>query len=210
MIPGPLAHFTLGEGPVLERGRQLLEKAGCRRCHVSGGKGNRLAADLDRALSARPLASLEAIRRPALFMPDFRFGEPELAALVNALLEGASRLVPEEGERPLVVHFEKELAEKDAFTRRCGGCHRALTSLRGGLGTGRVGPDLSGLFTPFYPVPFREKEGWGPKNLEKWLENPRKVRPLAVMPPLRLETEADKAELLGILADGGKAEKAGH
>ena len=35
--------------------------------------------------------------------------------------------------------------------------------------------------------PYREGEPWTPERLREWLKNPRKVRPMAVMPPVVLE-----------------------
>jgi hypothetical protein len=62
---------------------------------------------------------------------------------------------------------------ENAFDKHCGGCHRVLTRRWGGLGSGLVGPNLSGLTSEFYPMPFREGEPWTAERLKKWLENPR-------------------------------------
>lgn len=201
MIAGRFAHFSVDGSPLLKRGVKRMVDAGCRRCHLSGGKGNRLAASLDRPLAAlRPEEHLAAIRKPVLFMPDFRYNEEQGVELVNAIFAGAARTPVAPGERPLVVHFEESAAAEDLFSKRCGICHRILTSRRGGLGRGSVAPNLSGLFTEHYPGVYGEEERWTPENLEKWMKNPRRQRKNAVMPPVLLAPE-DRMKLLEILKD---------
>ncbi len=192
LIAARFAAFTLDGSPVVERGEQRLKDYACRRCHVSDGKGNRLAANLDLAQKyLTPEELSEAIKSPVLFMPEFQFTEEQQIELVNALLAGARRSRAPAGEVPGVIHFEGEGAPVERqLEKHCGGCHRALTAEFGGLGGGLIGPNLSGLFTEFYLQNF-SAEGlrWSRENLEKWLKNPRKFRPLSQMPPQRLETE---------------------
>ncbi len=195
LVPGRLAHFALPGSPVTARGEALLDALGCRRCHVTGAKGNRLAADLDRAVRGRATESLAALGAPALRMPEFRLGAPDAEAVVVALLAGARRAPPNPGEVPTLVHLADTAPGEDPFTRHCGPCHRALTPARGALGRGRTAPDLSGLFTPFYPGTYRAGEPWSPATLEKWLENPRQARPGALMAPVRFEGAEEGAEV---------------
>ena len=190
LIAARFAAFTIEDSPVARRGEQLLKDYACRRCHVSAGKGNRLAASLDLAQGfSTPEELAEAIRSPVLFMPEFHFTEVQLVELVNAILGGAWRVAASPGESPAVIHFEGEGASEELrFEKHCGGCHRVLTSLLGGLGDGLVGPNISGLFTEFYFENFGdENHRWTVENLQKWLKNPRQVRPLTQMPPVRLE-----------------------
>jgi cytochrome c2 len=190
LIAARFAAFTLDDSPVARRGEQRLKDYACRRCHVSAGKGNALAANLDLAQKfSTPEEMAEAIKIPVLFMPEFHFTEPQRVELVNALLGGAWRTEIPEGESPSVIHFEGEgVAGELQFEKYCGGCHRVLTSRFGGLGSGLIGPNLSGLFTEFYVQNFGEQGArWSVENLEKWLKNPRKTRPLSQMPPQRLE-----------------------
>ncbi len=78
------------------------------------------------------------------------------------------------------------------FEDKCGGCHRLLTSL-GPRGFGRRAPNLSGLFTSFYPTTAPGKRAWCEEVLTDWVKNPRALRPAAVMPPVPLsETELQK------------------
>ncbi|MFA5515435.1 MAG: selenite/tellurite reduction operon c-type cytochrome lipoprotein ExtS [Desulfuromonadales bacterium] len=200
LISGRFAHFALPGSPVVEQGNQLLERAGCRRCHRSDSKGNSLATDLDRLLpAARPEEVLQSIRQPVLFMPDFAFPEATAVALVNALLAHSAKAEKPGGEAPLVVHFEGGERRENPFDKHCGGCHRLLSPHWGGLGSGRIGPNLSGLTGAFYPALFREGEPWTAERLKKWIENPRKIRPQARMRPAPLEA-VDQSGIVEILA----------
>ncbi|BCA78867.1 selenite/tellurite reduction operon c-type cytochrome lipoprotein ExtS [Desulfuromonas sp. AOP6] len=188
-VPGRLATFSQPDSPVIKRGTTLTDKAGCRRCHTLGGKGTTLASNLDRTAAATPPLDLEeSIRQPVALMPDFRFGTDDVAALVTLLLKEGVATPRQDTEVPLVIHFEKEgAASENIFAKRCGGCHRALTVKEGGLGDGETAPNLSGLLTPYYPRS-AEKPGkdapWSEKDLEDWLKNPRKLRPLTRMQPI--------------------------
>lgn len=199
LIPAKLAHFTVPGSPRVEAGKRLAERFGCRRCHTIGGKGTRLAADLDRLAAADPLRLLGAIQRPVPFMPDFRFDGRQAADLVNAVMAFAAAAPRRSGdEPPTVIHFAAPRQEENLFAKKCGGCHRLLTPREGALGSGDVAPNLSGLFTPFYPAPFKPGEPWTTERLGRWLDNPRAVRPATSMQPVRLTAE-EKERLLGIL-----------
>lgn len=206
LIAGRFASFTLGETPVVREGERLMERLACRRCHVGGGRGNRLATNLDTLLETRPLGEIAAaIRSPAVGMPDFRLDEEQVVQLVNAVLGGAHTPGGPAGKRPLVVHFEnRDKPGKDLFTRNCGACHRALTARLGMIGRGDNGPNLSGLLSPWYPRTFREREGWSAGRLKKWLENPRAVRPWSRMRPLELSAAefGELTEILGVFPPG--------
>jgi cytochrome c2 len=190
LIQGRYSHFALPGSPVTERGRRHLQTAGCRRCHLIGGKGNRLASDLDLvARDATPGELHAAIRQPALLMPDFQFPETKIVELVNALLEASRKNASGPAEEiPRVIYFAgQENKEENAFSRYCGDCHRLLSPVLGGVGKGTIAPNLSGLLTEFYPRFFRGEERWSGENLKKWLKNPRSIRPGARMPPVHPE-----------------------
>jgi mono/diheme cytochrome c family protein len=189
LIPGREASFALVSSPAVERGRCLAEQLACRRCHLLEGRGNRLAGNLDQAgaLPSSPLA--EAIRHPAWYMPDFRLADAELHDLVTYLLFSGSRVVLDRAKQevPLVVHFAPGRQEQqDPFSRNCGGCHMILTRKHGGLGQGKVAPNLSGLLGPFYPASYRADKPWTETALKEWLKNPRQSRHYTTMPPIRL------------------------
>lgn len=193
LIPARYAHFTMKENAVTKEGARHIEKSGCRRCHTIGGRGNRLATDLDQSVRLfDPLTLAEAIRRPALFMPEFHFPEISLEQVVNALFAAGVNAQGDgaDGEQPRVVHFQERDRGKDTiFVTRCGACHRVLTAARGGLGSGEVAPNLSGLFSPFFPGVYRKKEAWNRNNLKKWLDNPRQSRSQTSMRPVPLNQD---------------------
>jgi len=192
LIVAKYAHFTMEGSPVVQRGGARVTLSGCRRCHVIGAQGNRLATNLDRVFAAaRPQALFDAIKTPMLFMPNFCFKETHITELVNAILAEAARPEPEAGEIPLVIHFEDEKqAEERVFGKHCGSCHKVLTTRFGGLGKEDIGPNLSGLFSEHYPTTHGDKEPWSSKSLYKWLENPRHTSKNAQMPPVQLTSDA--------------------
>ncbi len=189
LIPGRYARFTLGDTTEVVQGNRLLEQLACRRCHVSGGKGNHLATSLDTLPATRvPGEITTAVMSPALGMPDFKLDEAQVVTIVNALFAGARKVGRRERERPLVVFFEKSgPAAGDVFSRTCGPCHRMLTMGLGLLGSGTIGPNLSGLFSPFYPPTFENTKPWTMEHLVLRLHNPRQVFPHALMPPVHLD-----------------------
>lgn len=202
LIEAKYAAFTLPDHPVTQAGEQLLKEYACRRCHVSAGKGNSLAANLDLSQQdKRPDELDSAIQYPVLFMPQFYFDEDQRVKLINAILAGARQVVTPEGEIPQVIHFENtEMVQERQFEKHCGTCHRSLTDRYGGLGSGLIGPNLSGLFSQFYPRNFGREgnQAWTPESLKEWLKNPRKIRPDTQMAPIKL-TEKELLDLIGEL-----------
>jgi len=208
LIAGRFAAFTLTSSPQLRQGERLVGQYACRRCHVIGGRGNRLSTDLDQSAARKtPEALTGSIQRPAQNMPDFHLEETQAVTVVNALLSESARRGAVPGGQPRIVHFDRAgAAGKDVFSSKCGSCHRALTVRLGGLGQGDAGPNLSGLLSPHYPKTFRDKGRWSERGLEQWLKNPRKVRPLAGMQPVLLSGKEFR-ELVDILKVEGTEEK---
>lgn len=164
-------------------------------------EGTTLAASLDRLGSKNPEELVAAIDRPAVYMPEFRFTTADRDDLVNYLLWLGRGRGDGGKETPTVIHFVRNGRDDEhPFVKRCGGCHRALTEALGGIGRGSIGPNLSALFTPFYPRLYRKGEPWTPERLRDWLKNSRKVRPLTVMQSVVLEKgEVERiAELLRV------------
>ena len=189
LYPARYSYFRMEESSAVRRGGKLPGDFGCRRCHVSGEKGNRLSSDLDTLpFRSSPERIAEAIRVPAYYMPDFRFSEEQIAAVVNAILAASGKKGKPAGETPVRVHFEEDGGE-DVFSRRCGPCHKALSARYGGMGKGNIGPNLSALFSAEYPKPDRKGKTWSPERLRAWIANPRKERPAARMPPVPLKEE---------------------
>lgn len=200
LIAGRYAHFNLPNSPLVELGKQQLDLYACRRCHISGDKGNRLATNLDHIVTASSPASLiDAIRNPVQFMPDFHLTDTQFEVLINALYALAQKIEQSSEEVPQVVHFDDRVdMEENIFVKHCGGCHQILTSTLGGLGSGIVAPNLSGLLTEFYPKTADNGEAWNRENLKKWLKNPREIHPLTQMMPLSLDDE-EFAKLLELI-----------
>jgi cytochrome c2 len=200
LFVGALTHFRLPQSPVTEAGIRLLDSSACRRCHISGKKGNRLASNLDQRAALRPLDLEAAIRQPVDFMPNFHFSDASIVRLVNALLLGARSSAPISAEVPRMVHFEGSRDSlENPFVKHCGGCHRMLTARHGALGRGTAAPNLSGLLTEYYPANFGPDQlPWTRERLKTWLENPRRQRSLTQMraPPVNKE---DVAALLNLL-----------
>ncbi len=189
LVPAAYSWFALPDSPVVRRGGDRILASACRRCHAFRGEGNRLAASFDDLFAvSSPRKIHDAIRTPAAAMPDFRLDETQIREVVNAVLAAGARREAAGGpEIPVVVHFEDADDGADLlFPKACGPCHRILSEALGGLGTGAVGPNLSGLLTRHYPKTFGGREAWTPDNLKTWLTNPRAVKPAASMPPVRL------------------------
>ena len=182
----------------LQRGDKLLETYACRRCHTTAGKGNRLASSLDRLpAGTTPQDLFDSIKSPALLMPEFRLEEGQIADLVNAILAGAKQAGRKGRETPQTVHFEAARGKaENIFEKRCGACHKVMTKTLGAFGRGGIGPNLSGLFSEFYPATSGDKSRWSAGSLEKWLKNPRRGRATTQMRPVPLE----KGEMQGLLA----------
>lgn len=184
------SRFTLGDAVWIKEGDRLLDQFACRRCHVIAGRGNRLSANLDSSATRKTADELaRSIYYPVAHMPDFGLDEERITTLVNMILAGAqgrSAAV----SAPVTVHFNLAGRKKqDVFSLKCGSCHRILSLHRGALGTGGIGPNLSGLFTDQYPRSFKNGEAWTPQNLKAWLNNPRELRPMSQMQPVLLSAE---------------------
>lgn len=200
LIAGRHALFNLWDTPQVEQGNQQVEVYACRRCHIIGNKGNRLAGNLDRIVTtSAPEPLLESIRNPVQFMPNFHLSDELLDRLINALYSLAQKVEQSTEEVPQVVHFEDRVGTEDnLFVKHCGGCHQILTSTLGGLGSGIVAPNLSGLLTEFYPKTADNDEAWNRENIKKWLKNPRDIHPLTQMMPVSLDDE-EVAKLLELI-----------
>ena len=200
LIQGKYACFTLPEDSVVKDGLRLIDSSGCRRCHKTGVQGNGLASDLDSSLDKTlPEGMAHAIKYPAVFMPNFYFQDTDITCLVNAVLYASTVYGPTSDEDIGVIHFEKDTKDNDnIFNRRCGSCHRILTAQFGGLGSGDIGPNLSGIFSRFYFKNFKDGKSWNPDRLKQWLKNPRNIRVNARMQPREL-TKDELSYLIHIM-----------
>lgn len=199
LIAGKYVRYTLGTTTYLKNASSLIDQYACRRCHVINGSGNKLAVSLDAAAQQKNGEELvNSIRQPVDSMPRFRLNEEQGILLVNAIYAGARRKHNESGAS-VVVHFDTpKNMNPDVFTRLCGSCHRMLSERRGTLGTGDIGPNISGLLSSHYPKTFRGKDAWTVKGLTSWLNNPREVQRWARMRPVNLSND-ELMELVSIL-----------
>ena len=146
-----------------------------------------LDASLDKIL---PEALAQAIKNPAIFMPNFHFQEVDVTRLVNAILDSSAVYASTFDKDIRAIHFEEEIKGSDnIFDNRCGSCHRVLTQQLGGLGQGDIGPNLSGIFSRFYFKNFKSGRSWNADRLDQWLKNPRDIRVNTQMPPIYLDPD---------------------
>jgi cytochrome c2 len=188
-------------------GRKRVERLACRRCHVIGASGNRLATNLDRIVWKRDQGDLaRSIGQPVENMPRFGLDPRGTEEVIAFLLKSAD---PNVSEATYRVRFSSVGSTRDsAFETRCGGCHRALGA-NGPLGRGSAGPNLSGLFTPFYPGTAPGHRAWTREALGRWLENPRAMRTVARMRPVRLEASEQERIVDDIGGAAGCLERPG-
>jgi cytochrome c2 len=195
---GMYSRFTLNDVRNDGEGRRLMNQLACRRCHVSDSRGNRLSANLDGSAARKTAGELaRSIRQPVMHMPNFALDDQRITLLVNTILANAQGRSVDKAA-PVTVHFSRSgRQDADIFSKKCGSCHRLLSLSRGGVGAGKIGPNLSGLFSEFYPKTFRTGERWTPRTLAEWLKNPRQIRPEARMQPVTVsEAELQELELI--------------
>ncbi len=193
---GKFVRFTIGDLAQKKEGEHLMDQLGCRRCHITAGRGNALASNLDGAAARKTAKEIVlSIRQPVATMPKFGLDDERITILINMIFAGS------EGRdmnisAPVKVHFNNSgNKSEDIFSKKCGSCHRVVTGHLGALGSGDIGPNLSGLFSPYYPNSFKNGGGWSAGNLGDWLKNPRDLRVWARMQPVILN-EKEMAELV--------------
>jgi len=181
LIPGKFSYFRFSNSLIIKQGVALIRDEGCRRCHRILGKGNILATSLDSLPKDIDVTELVLyLKNPPFFMPNFRFSGDEIVALVNVILRGVFLYNEKNKLNFYVVHFDKRKID-DSFTTYCGRCHMALTRRLGGIGKGQIGPNLSGIFTKYYPF---KKIIFSEEKLGEWIRNPRELDKGALMPPV--------------------------
>lgn len=190
LINGKHAWYRLPQSKVYLDGQKRIDQLSCRRCHLHNKQGNNLATDLDQLLATASVEEIEAaLRVSAFYMPKFGFGSVDINLLVTQILAGGLTAAVGSNLSPIVVHFADDAKFEHPFVKHCGACHRVLTHHRGGLGSGLIGPNLSGLFTPFYAATAKDGQRWSRKFVIAWIKNPRKIRPLTRMPPVILSDD---------------------
>ena len=130
-------------------------------------------------------------------MPKFGLDDERITILINMIFAGSEGRGVEKAA-PVKVHFNNSgNKSEDIFSKKCGSCHRIVTGHLGALGSGDIGPNLSGLLSPYYPKTFKNRENWTSHNLGDWLKNPRAIQIWTRMQPVLL-TEKEMAELVAI------------
>ncbi len=141
---------------------------------------------------------MTSITEPVENMPVFAFERGQAEAVVAFLLNSAR---PDAAEETYRVQFTREAARaRSVFEEKCGGCHRRLTPL-GPEGSGKEGPNLSGLLTSFYPKTAPGNQAWSREALAAWVANPRAFRPNTLMLPVSMSRE----DIQQIIDPGGGA-----
>lgn len=187
---GKFVRFTLNDPLQKRAGERLIDQLACRRCHVSAGRGNQLAVNLDGAAMRRTTGEIvNSIRHPVATMPDFGLNDNQITLLVNTVFAGSAGRATI-GAAPVKVHFNNQgKKSEDVFSRKCGSCHRTLTVSLGALGAESAGPNLSGLLSEHYPKTFRNGDVWTMRNLTTWLKNPREIKASARMQPVEMSVK---------------------
>lgn len=181
------AFFLMKDSWQVFKGNYLIKHAACMRCHIIGDAGNILAANLNISAREKDIKTLnEAIRNPSIYMPQFNFSDKHITYIINTLLNHAFYRKKIEELGYLIVHFDRNVEEKNIFDENCGKCHKIILKEKGTLGEANRGPNLSGLFTDEFSS-IREVKKWDEKKLKKWIRNPRDIKKNALMPPISLK-----------------------
>ncbi len=197
LILKKFSYFRFGNHPIVVEGEKIVNDLGCRRCHRIEGIGNSLAKSLDSLSTPFDVNKItSSIKDPAYYMPNFSFSKTEIIAIVNYLMYCSSQKEKKNKLSYYKVYFLNNKQQK-IFDKKCGKCHKVLTKRYGGLGQGDVAPNLSGLFTKFYPkssflYPISEKK------LKEWIKNPKKIKSNALMIPVLLNKK-ETEEIIKIL-----------
>ena len=195
LIFGKHSYFRFKKNKNRVDGEKIIDDSGCRRCHTIGNKGGLLASNLDISINNIDIEELiENVVEPATYMPDFQFRDIQLTSIINGLLSEGFGF--ESNTEYVVVHLD-ENQSGNLFSDKCGGCHKTLSKNYGGLGSEDVGPNLSGLFTKFFPN-MSDVKIWNEDNVKKWLKNPREIKKITLMPVLGLK-ERDIDSIIDIL-----------
>jgi len=126
-------------------------------------------------------------------MPKFYFTKTSRTSIIKYLL-GTS--VSETSKNPYAVYFTD--SSENVFDKKCGGCHRVITSGYGPSGIGDTAPNLSGLYSEFYPQRKAIGKPWDKKILKEWMKNPRSHDKNTLMAPVPL-TEKESEEIIRML-----------
>ena len=196
LITSKYSDFLINKNSI-NYGKDLVEKAHCRRCHFINLKGNSIAKNLN-ITGKNHIGEyiFFSIKNPNEFMPDFKFDNNSIFNITKYILfissnKKFSKILP----YPVLINNSKQ----NSFERHCANCHKIISKNYGPIGNFDIGPNLSGIFTNFFsPKKEYKIKKWDNKLIKKWLKNPRSIYKQALMPPIILEKEEVK-NLLDVL-----------
>ncbi len=196
LIKGKYATYTDKSSQKTQKGIKIIENVACTRCHNIGKSGATLASDLNSAVKRLTTDEIiKAVKEPVANMPLFQFNDEDMEALITGIYYYT---IPEDSKSiTQIVHFQNNAAGNDIFQKKCGTCHKALTST-GALGISEDAPNLSGL-VKVYPD-YLNGRNWNKDLLDKWLTNPRSLKKNAVMPVIEL-TDEEKSAVINTLIE---------
>ncbi len=188
LIKGDYAEFNNEKSIITQKGIQLINDANCTRCHKIGNTGANYATDLNSTVKRLSTDEIiKSIQEPVINMPKFKFSKEDYRYLITGLYHYA--INAEVKSITQVVRLNNKDNATALFNNKCGGCHKALTSI-GALGYYDSAPNLSSLknSNPDY----LNGKSWNKDNLKKWLLNPRSIKKNATMPKIELNEEESK------------------
>jgi len=187
LIEGKYAEFLFASSAKKNEGIDLINKSGCRRCHNIGNKGNKLSVDLNSSVKSQSVKTIvDSIKNPNEFMPNFYFTADQIDSIVTALLYFAYIEDRYNNNIVQVAHIASE--SENIYEKKCGGCHKMISSNFGPVGSADIGPNLSGLLSDFYPREIAGKK-WSEQILVEWIKNPRSILINALMPVVILSDD---------------------
>lgn len=183
LIPGPYADFDLAGQA--RPGKRLIQDLGCQRCHLLLGQGNTLGPNLDQLVFNLDINRIkQALNGKTRIMPNFTLPPGKQKLLIKAIFK-AARQAHKQPLSPYPVFFQHPTNRQNAFCKSCGPCHDLLSAPQRDLEQItpiKPGPNLTGLFTNFFPTKIL-KQRWTRDKLTTWVQNPRLLSPWATMPP---------------------------
>ena len=188
LIEGKYSYFRIKEDTRVKEGGKIIDDGGCRRCHTIGNTGSLLASNLDISVNEKEINELILnLTEPTAYMPNYYFTDTQKIAVVNTLLNRGFGFDFRSGDDYTLVHLN-EKTSGNLFSDKCGGCHMMLSKNYGGLGRYNIGPNLSGLFSDFFPH-INDVKRWTTENIKQWLKNPRDIKKNTLMPKVELNEE---------------------
>ena len=193
LITKKFSDFTINNRDI-NMGREIVNNSHCRRCHYIENKGNFIAVNLNNSGYENIGEYLfKMIKNPVEFMPNFEFDNETVYKIVKYILFNSNNVSIKQNPYPVFM----KSSQKSVFKELCSGCHNIISKKTGPVAGKNIGPNLSGLFSGFYPVDFIKPKSpkWDNETLKKWILNPRNYKKNSTMPPLEI-SKSDLEKLL--------------